>query len=184
MSDALLLIDIQNDYFPGGLCELHRATQAAARARRALALFRAAGRPVFHIRHVSLGENAGFFLPDSKGAQIHASVAPLEGETVLVKHTPNAFRGTGLEGKLRAQGVDRLIVCGMMTHMCVDTTVRAASDLGFQVVLLGDACATKRLTWESITVPAGTVHRAMLASLNGTFATVVQTRALSPEFIR
>jgi nicotinamidase-related amidase len=175
MKSALLLIDIQNDYFPGGKNELFEPERAAERARRVLEYFRAASLPVFHIRHVSTRENATFFLPDTTGAEIHPLVLPREGEPVLVKHTPNAFVGTALERELRAQQPEQLVICGMMSHMCIDSTVRAATDLGFSVTLLEDACTTKDLTWDGVQIPAQTVHRAIMASLSGTFAHVINT---------
>lgn len=74
--------------------------------------------------------------------------------------------------------VDELVVCGMMTHMCIDTTVRAARDYPFPVTLLYDACATKELDIMGKTIPAETVHNAYMAGLNGTFARVLTTGEL------
>lgn len=172
MKNALLLIDIQNDYFPGGSCELVGPERAAERARRVLEYFRASGLPIFHVQHVSTRENASFFLPDTAGAQIHPLVFPKEGEPVLVKHAPNAFLHTALERELRAQKAEQLVICGMMSHMCIDSTVRAAADLGFSVLLVEDACTTKDLVWGDDRIPAQTVHRAIMAALSGTFARV------------
>lgn len=180
MTQALLLIDIQNDYFPGGSCELFETDRAAAMAKRALGYFRSRGLPVYHIRHISLGKDAGFFLPGTPGSEINPTVSPAPGEKVFIKHAPNAFPGTGLEAALRANGVGRLVVCGMMSHMCIDTSVRAAKDLGFSVTLLDDACTTRDLGWEETVIPAQTVHRTMMASLNGTFAAVMKTN----DFLR
>lgn len=175
MKSAIILVDIQNDYFPGGANPLHEPEQAAGRARRVLQLFRRQGWPVCHVQHISARPGASVFLPDSRGAAIHEQVAPLAGEKVYVKHTPNAFHQTGLMEDLRALGVEHLVVCGMMSHMCIDTTVRAARDLGFSVTLLQDACTTKSLTWEGAAIPARTVHNTIMASLNGSFAYVIPT---------
>lgn len=171
---ALLLIDIQNDYFPGGKSVLHQSGEAAAKAAQALAAYRKKGLPVLHIRHESLQPEAKFFLPGTPGADIHSLVEPAEGEQVLLKHVPNAFSGTSLHEELQAAGIRKLAICGMMTHMCIDTSVRAARDLGYAVTLLEDACATRDLEWQGERIPAVTVHKTMLAALNGTFARVMR----------
>ncbi len=176
MSDtALLIIDLQNDYFPGGKMELEGAEDAAARAGAAMKAFRAKGLPVIHVRHLSVRPGAAFFVPGTEGANIHSSVRPREGESVVEKNFPNSFRETGLKGLLEKQGVRNLVVAGMMTHMCVDATVRQAADYGFRVTLLADACATRAQTYGDETVPARQVHVAFLAALNGLYAKVLDT---------
>lgn len=171
---ALLLIDIQNDYFPGGKWVLHEPEEAAAKAALVLADYRRRGLPVFHIRHESLQPGAAFFLPGTPGADIHPRVVPMEGERVLLKHVPNAFFGTGLNEELQAAGIKHLTVCGMMTHMCIDTSVRAARDYGYTVTLLEDACATRDLEWQGERLHADIVQKTMLAALNGAFARVMR----------
>ncbi len=165
MKTALILIDIQNDYFPGGRMELEGPLEAAGQARRLLEDFRRRGWPTVHIRHVSVRPGATFFLPETEGVNLHTSIAPLDGETIIEKHYPNSFRETTLLEHLRGLGAERLVVCGMMTHMCVDASVRAAADLGYPVLLAADACATRALTYGDTTVPADHVHRAFLAAL-------------------
>lgn len=165
MKTALVLIDIQKDYFPGGRMELQGSPEAAVRARGLLDFFRLKAWPTYHIQHVSIRPGATFFLPDTEGVQIHASIAPLPGEAVIVKHFPNSFRETPLLKQLQESSVDRLVICGSMTHMCVDATVRAATDLGFPVLLAGDACATRSLVYSKIRIPADQVHAAFLAAL-------------------
>ena len=100
---ALIIIDIQNDYFPGGKMELCGSEAAAHNAALLLKAFRKAGKPVFHVQHISLAPTATFFLPGTAGALIHGSVAPLAGETVVEKHFPNSFRDTPLLALLQAQ---------------------------------------------------------------------------------
>jgi nicotinamidase-related amidase len=173
MRTALLLIDIQNDYFPGGAMELVGAEAAARQAARLLALFRQRSLPVFHVQHFSVRPGATFFRPGTPGVEIHPGVQPAAGEPVIAKNFPNGFRATTLEQALRGAGVDALVVAGMMTHMCVDTTVRAASDLGFGCTVAHDACATRDLAFGGTTVPAAQVHAAFLAALNGAYAKVV-----------
>jgi nicotinamidase-related amidase len=173
MKQALLLIDIQNDYFTGGAMELVGSEQAAIEAAKLLRHFREKGLPVIHIQHVSTRAGATFFLPDSRGAEIHDSVAPVAGEPVFQKTFPNSFRDTGLLEHLRGEGVTQLVVAGSMTHMCIDTTVRAAADLGFTCLVAHDACATKALSFGPSMVPADQVQAAFMAGLNGLFATVL-----------
>jgi nicotinamidase-related amidase len=175
---ALLLIDIQNDYFPGGGNELEGSLEAARCAARLLEHFRGAELPVFHARHVSIRPGATFFLPDTEGVRIHESVAPAAGEIVIEKHLPNAFAKTGLLTQLRLAFVSRLVVSGMMTHLCVDATVRAAFDYGFECIVAGDACATKALVHGGRTVSARDVHAAFLAALDGASAKVMSAEAV------
>lgn len=180
LDDAvLLLIDIQNDYFPGGAMALSRPEPAAANAAAALALFRRAGRPVIHIRHEAARPGATFFLPGTPGADIHPSVAPVPGETVVTKAWPNSFRDTPLADALAAAGATRLVAAGMMTHMCVDATVRAGFDLGYAVTVLADACATRDLVFDGRTVAAADVQAAFLAALAAVYAAVTPTAALT-----
>lgn len=175
MKSALVLIDIQNDYFKGGKSELSKPEKAASNAKRVLEYYRSSNLPVYHIQHISIKEGAVFFLPDTEGAEIHESVKPIKGEKVFIKHVPNSFFDTGLADELEIRHVNNITVCGMMSHMCVDTTVRAAKDLGMYTTLIHDACATKDLVWENNMILAEDVHHAFMASLQGTFAEVVST---------
>lgn len=175
MNTALVLIDIQNDYFPGGRFELFRPAEAEKRARQTLDFFREKDRPIFHVQHVSLYAGASFFLPDTPGVAFREAVAPRPGERVVVKHTPDAFFETDLAAALEEAAIQKLIVCGMMSHMCIDTSVRSAKRLGYEVVVLEDACTTRDLIWDGETIPATTVHRTFMAALNGAFATVRPT---------
>ena len=180
LGDAvLLLIDIQNDYFPGGAMALVQPEAAAANASLALEIFRQTGRPVIHVRHEAARPGATFFLPGTPGADIQAAVAPAAGETVITKAWPNSFRDTGLGQAVAACGASRLVVAGMMTHMCVDATVRAGFDLGYTVTVLADACATRELSFDGRPVAAADVQAAFLAALGAVYAAVVPTAALA-----
>lgn len=172
---ALIIVDIQNDYFPEGSFEQEGADAAAEKASSALAVFREREMDVIHIHHESLQAEAGFFLPGTTGAKIHNSVAPVDGEKVFLKHYPNSFRETGLEKELRSLGIERVVITGMMTLMCIDATARAASDLGFEVIVLHDACAARSLEFNGTVVPAAHVHAAFLAALNMAYAEVTDT---------
>jgi nicotinamidase-related amidase len=165
MKNALLIIDIQNDYFPGGKMELVRPLEAAKKAYELLQCFREHKQHHVHIQHVATKPSATFFLPGDSGADIHDSAAHFEGEPLMIKHYPNSFRETNLLELLKGWGTERVIITGMMTHMCVDATARAAADFGFQVIVAEDACATRDLKYGDATIPAEHVHRAFLAAL-------------------
>lgn len=173
MNQALILIDIQNDYFPGGAMELVGSPAAGTQAGKLLRAFRQKKLPLVHIQHISTRPGATFFVPNTPGVKIHASVAPEAGETVIQKNFPNGFRETPLLEHLRKQQITRLVLAGMMTQMCVDSTTRAAADLGFQCTLAHDACATRNMTFGGATVAAESVQTAFLAALNGLFAKVL-----------
>jgi nicotinamidase-related amidase len=178
MTSALLIIDIQNDYFPGGAMALHAPEAAAAQAAKLIAAFRGRGRPVIHMQHISTRPGATFFIPDTKGAEIHEAVRPAAGETEFRKNFPNSFRETPLLEHLRDAKISQLVIAGMMTHMCVDTTTRAAADLGFACSLSHDACATRPLAFGGVQVTAEQVQVSYLAGLNGLFAKVLPAAEL------
>ena len=175
MKTALTLIDIQNDYFPGGRKPLEDSQEASRQAARLLDHFRSRSLPIAHIMHIAASPQATFFLPDTPGIQIHAAVAPLAGEFVVMKHSPNSFLDTSLLDFLRELEVERLVAAGMMTHMCVDATVRAACDLGFEIWLAQDACASRDLVFQGETIPAACVQNAFLAALQSAYASVMPT---------
>lgn len=177
MKTALLIVDIQKDYFPGGRHPLVNPLEAAKNAHMLLQCFREHGGHHVHIQHVSRKPNATFFIPGDRGTDIHDSVAHFEGEPIVYKHTPNAFLGSNLLELLRGWGIERVVICGMMTHMCVDATARAASDLGFQVLVAEDACATRDLTYGGTTIPAEHVHKAFLAALKS-YGRVMKSEAI------
>lgn len=165
MKTALLVIDIQKDYFPGGKYPLVNPLEAAQKAYMILQCFRESGNPHVHIQHISLEPDATFFISGDRGTDIHDSVAHFEGEPIVYKHEPNAFLNTNLLELLKSWETERVVITGMMTHMCVDATARAASDLGFQVMIAEDACATRDLKYGNTTIPADLVHKAFLAAL-------------------
>ena len=184
MTRGLVIVDIQNDYFPGGRNPLDGPEAAAARARELLDAFRASGEPIVHMQHVWDAPDAEFMIPGTPGVEIHESVRPAEGELVLQKAHPNGFLETPLEERLRAAGVDRLVVCGMMTSMCVDATVRAAADLGFATTLVHDACATMNLEFGDRAVPAADVHAAFVAAIGSAYADVAAAADIAASTAR
>ena len=174
MTTALLIVDLQNDYFTGGAMPLVGTEEAAVQAARLLERFREEGRPVVHVRHLSVRPGASFFLPGTPGAEIHASLEPRDGE----KNFPNSFRDTDLQERLGGLGVDALLICGAMSHMCIDTTARAAFDLGFRCSVAADACATRDLEFAGRKVQAADVQAAFMAALALPFARVAGTTEL------
>lgn len=184
MNQALVIIDIQNDYFTGGKMELNNMENASINAQHVLHLFRSYSLPVFHIQHLSIRPGATFFIPNTIGVEIHKSVAPKKNEPVIRKHFPNSFRNTVLLDQLRLQNIDELTFCGAMSHMCVDTTVRAAFDLGFRCNVISDACATKDIDFEGITIEASQVHAAFMSALSSPFAQIIDTKKLETQLLR
>ena len=172
MTRLLVIVDIQNDYFPGGAYPLVGTEAAAERAGALLAHFRESGEPVVHVQHVSDDPDATFMRPGTHGVEINDAVAPLADEPVVLKGSPNSFLGTDLAQRVRDAAVDDVVIVGMMTSMCVDSTVRTAAELGFAVTVASDACAAPDLEFGGTLIPGDVVHAAFLAALGDGFATV------------
>jgi nicotinamidase-related amidase len=175
MKKALLIIDIQNDYFTGGTNQLTGSEVAAQNAQKILKKFRSDKSEVIFIQHLSTRPGATFFVPGTKGCEINTIVKPLKNEKVIIKHFPSSFRETELQNYLKTKEITELVVCGMMTHMCVDSTIRAAKDFGYNCTLIADACATKDLEVLGIKIKAPDVHNSFLAALAYFYSTVVTT---------
>lgn len=178
MNTCLMLVDLQNDYFPNGNMELVGIEAAAANARLLLDAFRQRNQPVIHIQHIAIHEGATFFLPDTNGSQINQLVVPQRDEIVVVKNYPNSFRDTPLLKILKQRNIKAILTIGAMSHMCIDATVRAAFDLGFTCMVADDACATKNLTFRDKSIFAPKVHAAFMAALSGSYANVYSTKAI------
>ena len=176
---ALLIIDVQNDYFEGGKSELYNSKVALQNIEKVLMIFRQRNLPVIHVQHINNREGATFFLPNTDGVLIHKNITPLESEYIVTKHAPNSFFETNLLDIMKENNINDLVICGMMSHMCIDTTTRACKDFGINVTLLNDACATKNLSFNGEIIPAETVHNTVMASLNGMFANVIETQLFS-----
>ena len=177
MNKALIIIDMQNDYFTGGKMALVGIENAMNNTMKLIENAKTKGYKIFFIQHISLRKGTGFFLPHSEGVKLHKRF-DLSIDTIIEKHYPNSFRETSLEEKLQDKGIKDIIICGAMSHMCVDTTVRAAFDLGYSVELISDACATKDLSFQSKTIQAKDVHNAFMASLDGVFCEVKSTKEI------
>ncbi|MCX5816339.1 MAG: cysteine hydrolase family protein [Proteobacteria bacterium] len=178
MNRCLVLVDLQNDYFPGGKMELIGIEDAAENALLLLTEFRKTKSPIIHIQHISTQPGATFFIPETDGAKINQLATPQEGEAVVVKNYPNSFRDTSLLEILRNVHIDDLVICGAMSHMCIDATTRAAFDLGFNCVVAEDACATMDLFFKNKVIKASEVHASFMAALSFPYAKVVPTKEI------
>ncbi len=167
---ALLLIDIQMDYFEGGAFPMDSVQReaAVACAAKVLASARATEHLVVHVRHE--GERSPFLRKGTPGTAIHPDVAPLDGELVVSKRHPNSFRQTALQEILQEHGIERLVVGGMIAWMCVQSTVRAAADLGYEVLLVPGMVASKGFTCMGIGLDAKATMAAAMFPLFLRFA--------------
>ncbi|KGJ03859.1 cysteine hydrolase [Paracoccus versutus] len=172
---AILVVDLQNEYWPQGNFPLVGIEAAAANAARVIAHARDKGDLVVNIRHEAPG--GPIFVPGSKGAEINDAVLPQGDEPVVTKNFPNSFRETGLDGMLKEKGIEEVVVVGAMSHMCVDATTRAANDLGYHTTTIHDACATRDLEFNGVTTPAAQVHAAYMAALAFLYGEVTGTDA-------
>ncbi len=161
--NVLLLIDIQNFYFPGGKAALAEPEKAAANAALLLEHFRSKKQEVIHVRHNS-----------EPGGLINKMVKPLPSEKVFSKNEVNCFKGTDLHEYIKGINADTLVICGMQTHMCVEAAVRAGSDFGYKIILVHDACATRDLIFNGKTIKAEDVHLSTLSTLKG-YSTILST---------
>ena len=161
--------------------EVANAEGATLKAHSLLAAFRQQNKVIVHIQHISTRENATFFLPNTRGIEIHKSVLPLPHEKIISKHFPNSFRDTDLEEFLQENGVQEIIFCGMMSHMCIDATVRAAFDKGYTCIVADDACATRNLTHNEVEVQSTHVQASFMAALAAVYARVTPTAQIIAE---
>jgi nicotinamidase-related amidase len=178
---ALIVIDAQQEYFaPVGKVVLPDAPRAVKQIARALGWARARHVPVVHVRHESRRAGVTIFVPGSAALEIHPDAEPAAGEPVITKHLPGSFTGTPLESLLRERGIERLIVSGFMTQMCVDTTTREAAHRGFKVTVLADATAAMDVRApDGQLIPHDQVHRTHLGSLSGFLAEIKRTDDLT-----
>lgn len=172
---ALVVIDIQNDYFPGGKWTLFRMEEAADNAAQVIEKFRENGDLVVHIRHEFPTDDAPFFAPNSEGAEIHKKVLPIDGEPVITKNQINSFRDTDLKAVLDRNGIEEIVFVGAMSHMCIDAAVRAANDFGYTCTVVHDACASRALEFGNVVIPAQQAHAAYMSALGFAYAATVST---------
>ncbi len=171
---ALIIIDVQ-DAFDEPRWGHRNNPDAEANIARLLGAWRGAGRPVFHVRHLNLKPGSSFH-PDAPGSRIKALVQPLEGEPLIEKRVNSSFIGTDLEDRLRRQGITAVVITGLTTNHCVETTARMAGNLGFATYFVSDATATfDRVGPDGVRHTAEDIQTMTLSNLNGEFATIVTT---------
>lgn len=174
MNEALLLIDIQNDYFPGGKCVLKNTKTTFNKIQKLENEFHKVNKPVFYIQHISNGTTP-FFFQNTTGADLYRELSPQKNDEIIVKHEPDSFYKTDLQAKLNSHNINKLIVCGWMTQMCLDTTVRSAYSKGYSINVISDACTTKDLALNGEIISANTVNKVFLSALNSKFSKVIST---------
>lgn len=172
---AVVVVDLQNDYWPSGKWPLVGIREAAANAAKVIEKARSDGDTVIHVRHEFLNPDAPFFVPGTEGVKVNPAVQPVEGEPVVVKNHPNSFQQTELKQMLDEKGIEEVVVVGAMSHMCIAATGRAAADFGYNTVVVHDACATRDVEFNGMTVPAAQVHAANMSALAFAYGTVVGT---------
>lgn len=182
-STALVLVDIQNDYFENGRWPVNHMLEVSAIAARLLEQARSKGHCIIHVRHEIPSENAPFFKPGTPGAEIHSSVSPNKGEPIILKHKPNSFQGTTLRKDLDDRNITDVVIGGAMSQMCIDSTARAAVDFGYVVTVVENACGAKEQVFMGQEVTATQVHAAFMAPLAMSFARVITCEQYFQESI-
>jgi len=171
VSSALLVIDVQQGIDNPRLGPRNNP-EAEKRIADLLAAWRAAGRPVIHVQHMSVEPNS-LLRPGLPGNAIKKEAQPIAGEPLFQKNVNSAFIGTDLEKYLRSQGIENLVMVGLTTEHCISSSARMAANLGFNVTVVADATATfGRRGFDGTHYSAELVHGVELASLSGEFATV------------
>jgi nicotinamidase-related amidase len=178
-STALIVIDFQMEYFAGGKLPIPDGDAALARARELVALADEHQMPVFHVQHLGAAGGA-LFAKDGEQVAFHPDLRPAPHHAVVQKTTASSFASTDLHLQLQAQGIRTLIICGLMTHMCVSTATRDARPLGYQVLVAGDACATRDISaWDGGVLRHQDLHRASLTALADGFAEVLPSARIA-----
>ncbi len=172
---AVVVVDLQNEYLPTGKLPLVNIEAALENAAKVIEHARQHEIPVIHIRHEFLDPEIPFFVKNTDGVEIIKTVTPVASECVITKNYPNSFLKTDLDAHLKEQGIEQLTIIGAMSHMCIDATTRAASDLGYQCTVVEDACTTMDLEFNGRVVEAAQVHAALMAALAFAYANITST---------
>jgi len=172
---ALIIIDLQNDYF-GSIKDakwpLYKTEKAAENTLKILTKAREKNLKIVHVRHEFQGDNPPFFAPNTKGSTIHESLTPKENESQVLKNGVNAFLNTDLKAILDESNITNVIIVGAMSYMCIDAVTRAASDYGYNCFLAHDACATSNIEFNGVKVEAKLAHATIMAALSFAYANV------------
>jgi len=171
MKKALIVIDLQNDYFEGGNMALQNIDEVLKNTNKLIQFARKEKYKIYFIQHIAIKEGATFFVPNTKGVKLHKDL-DIQNDVIIEKNYPNSFRDTILQKELEKENINDLIICGAMTHMCIDTTVRASFDLGYKCELISEACATKDLVFKDEIIKAEDVHKSYMSALGAVFCEV------------
>ena len=177
MKKALIIIDLQNDYFEGGSMELQNVNEVLTQINKLIQFARKEKYKIYFVQHFAIKEGATFFVANTNGVKLHKRL-DFQNDMIIKKNYPNSFRDTNLQNELQKESINDLIICGAMTHMCIDTTVRAGFDLGYKIKLVSDACATKDLIFEDNIIKAQDVHGSFLSALGAVFCEVIDTEEI------
>lgn len=172
---ALIIVNCQKDFFPGGRCELVEQLAAASNIQRLLKNARQRGHSIIHVQHIFKDPNSPCLVEGTIGAELHPIAAPEPGEHIVVKYQANSLLNTKLQEILEHDGVQELVICGGMTHVCIDASARATADLGYPITVIYDACATRNLEFNGEVIPARYVQGAIMASLAFIYGKVIST---------
>jgi len=177
MEKALIVIDLQNDYFGGGNMELVNIDATLKKTNKLIQFAREQRYKIFIIQHFA-AKGASFFAPKTEGVEINKDL-DIQSGIIISKNYPNSFRETKLHEELQANNIDSIIICGAMSHMCIDTTVRAGFDLGYKIELASDACATRDLEFKDEIIKAKDVHNSFMSALGSAFCEVKDTNEIT-----
>lgn len=177
MKKALIVIDLQNDYFCGGNMELQGIDEVLIQTNKLIKYARKQEYKIYFVQHFAPQENATFFVKNTNGALLNKNL-DIQNDVIIEKNYPNSFKDTTLKNELDKENLHELIICGAMTHMCIDTTVRAGFDLGYKMLVACDACATKDLEFQDKTIKAKDVQFAFMSALASVFCEVKETKQI------
>ncbi|GAA5809424.1 hypothetical protein MFLAVUS_002832 [Mucor flavus] len=175
MSEALIVVDVQNDYFPDGKLPTCSPIETAKACAQLIQKFRQDGKEVVFIKHVMLDSQVKeypFFIKGTHGVEIHDIVKPLPTEKIISKHAVSGFVGTDLKEYLTSKGVKKLVVVGMMIHNCVNATVYSSIEEGFPCIVVDEAVNTVDQPYDGELVKAQDIKKAFLAGIQFSFSKV------------
>ncbi|WLR94161.1 cysteine hydrolase family protein [Shinella zoogloeoides] len=172
---AIIIVDLQKDYLATGSFALTGIDAATANAARVVEAARGKGDRIVHVHHIAKEADSPLFAPNTDGIEPIPAIAPQAGDAVVVKNYPNSFRDTVLQETLKAGGIEDVVVVGAMSDVCIDATARAAADLGYNLTVVHDACATRDKAFGDSVVPAAQVHATIMSALEFGYGKVTTT---------
>ncbi|GAA5812121.1 hypothetical protein MFLAVUS_005571 [Mucor flavus] len=171
--EALIVVDVQNDYFPDGNLPTWNPIETAEACAQLIQKFRQDGKQVVFVKHIIHDSQAEIFpalIKGTRGAEIHDIVKPLPTEKIITKHEVSSFVGTDLKEYLVSKGVKKLVVVGMMIHNCVNATVYSGVEEGFPCIVVEEAVNTMDQPYDGELVKAQDIKKAFLAGIQFSFS--------------